>query len=70
MINDPLISSAEITTSLRDARAFRILHRSQDMLGSATQSSGLVIVPTKAAPDLPVLTWCHGTTGLGDAGCP
>jgi len=70
MIADPLITSAEITTSLRDALAFRILHRSRDMLGNATQSSGLVIVPTKATPDLPVMTWCHGTTGLGDAGCP
>ena len=70
MIDDPLISSAEIATSLRDARAFRILHRSEDMLGNATQSSGLVIVPTSATWDLPIMTWCHGTTGLGDAGCP
>jgi hypothetical protein len=31
MIADPLNTSAEITTSLRDARAFRILHRSRDM---------------------------------------
>jgi len=70
MIDDPLISSAEIATSLASARAFRVLHRSQDMLGNATQSSGLVIVPTGATPDLPVMTWCHGTTGLGDAACP
>jgi len=70
MIDDPLISSAELATSLRDARAFRILHRSQDMLGNATQSSGLVIVPTGATPVFPVMTWCHGTTGLGDASCP
>jgi hypothetical protein len=40
------------------------------MLGNATESTGLVIVPTGADPDLPVMTWCHGTTGLGDAACP
>ena len=56
MINDPLISKAEIATSLRGARAFRIRHRSQDMLGNATESTGLVIVPTGADSNIPVMT--------------
>ena len=70
MIDDALLSSREIPTSLRDARAYVIRHRSQDMHGRTTESTGLVITPTEATADMPVLTWCHGTTGLGDAACP
>jgi pimeloyl-ACP methyl ester carboxylesterase len=70
MIDDALLASREIPTSLRDARAFLIRHRSRDMHGRATESTGLVITPTSADADMPVLTWCHGTTGLGDAACP
>jgi len=70
VIDDALLSSREIPTSLRDARAFLVRHRSQDLHGRATESTGLVITPTSADADKPVLTWCHGTTGMGDAACP
>ena len=36
MIDDALLASREIPTSLRDARAFLIRHRSRDMHGRAT----------------------------------
>jgi hypothetical protein len=57
MISDPLISNPEIATSLHGARAFRMRHRSQDMLGNATESTGLVIVPAGASSTTPVMTW-------------
>ena len=37
---------------------------------SFTKASGLVIAPDGKGENRPLLTWCHGTTGLGDAACP
>lgn len=60
----------EISTDIRGARAWRIRYSSQDSLGVATESTGLVIAPSAGGSNLPVVTWAHGTTGLGDAACP
>ena len=60
----------EVATNIRGARAWRIRYSSQDSLGVATESTGLVIAPSAGGNNLPVLTWAHGTTGLGDAACP
>jgi hypothetical protein len=60
----------EVDTNIRGARAWRIRYSSQDSSGNATESTGLVIAPIAGGNDLPVLTWCHGTTGLGDVACP
>lgn len=60
----------EVDTSIRGARAWRIRYSSQDSSGNATQSTGLVIAPSAGGSNLPVVTWGHGTTGLGDAACP
>lgn len=65
-----LLEHEEIATALREARAFRVRHASHDVGGVATEATGLVIVPTAPGEDRPILTWCHGTTGLGDAACP
>jgi pimeloyl-ACP methyl ester carboxylesterase len=65
-----LISSEKISTSITGAEAFRIRYHSQDMHGKATESTGLVIAPTAAGDNRKVLSWAHGTTGLGDAACP
>jgi pimeloyl-ACP methyl ester carboxylesterase len=65
-----LISSVKIATSLLNADAFRILYVSHDMHGNATQSTGLVISPSAPGKNRKVLSWAHGTTGLGDAACP
>lgn len=60
----------EVATTIRGARAWRIRYSSQDSSGVATESTGLVIAPIAEGRDLPVVTWAHGTTGLGDAACP
>jgi pimeloyl-ACP methyl ester carboxylesterase len=50
------------------ARGWRILYLSQTARGAPVAVSGVVFVPTAAAPagGRPVLSWAHGTTGLGD----
>ena len=65
-----IVSSEAIATSIQGARAFKLRYRSIDVNGEATESSGLVIAPSVSGDNRPVLTWCHGTTGIGDAGCP
>ena len=65
-----LLSHDEIPTRITGARAWRVRYTSRDVNGAATESTGLVIVPTAPGAHRPVLTWCHGTTGLGDAACP
>lgn len=65
-----LLERHEVATNIRGARAWRIRYSSQDSLGVATESTGLVIAPSNGGSNLPVVTWAHGTTGLGDAACP
>ena len=62
------------------ATTWQVLYRSENLQGEPIAVSGLVVAPAGAAPGNPVLTWAHGTTGLGDqcaisklfttAGCP
>jgi len=65
-----LISAEDQPTSITGARAWRVRYSSRDVNGAAHEVTGLVIAPTAAGTDRPILTWCHGTTGLGDAACP
>lgn len=60
----------EIDTSITGAKAWHIRYSSRDYQGNPTQSTGLVIAPAGAGADRPILTWAHGTTGIGDAACP
>lgn len=48
--------------------AYRMLYGTQAPDGSATVSSGMLIIPTAAAPaeGRKVLAWAHGTLGFGD----
>lgn len=59
-----------IDTTLARARAWRIRYASRDVNGKPTESTGIVVAPTGVCNDRPILTWCHGTTGLGNAACP
>ena len=59
-----------IDTSIAGAQAWRIRYSSRDYRGNPTESTGLVIAPEKASDNRPIVTWAHGTTGLGDAACP
>lgn len=65
-----LISSEKIESSLTNSIAYRIHYHSSDLHGKATESTGLVITPYEHQEGRKVLTWAHGTTGLGDAACP
>ena len=70
MTNSVLISHEQIDTSTKNAVAYRVLYNSYDLRGNATTSSGLVIAPATPGENRKVLSWTHGTTGLGDAACP
>lgn len=65
-----LIDHQEIPTSVRGAVAHRVTYRSHDLHGRPTESSGLVIAPTAHAEGRRVMSWAHGTTGLGDGASP
>jgi len=65
-----LLHHEPIETAITGAEAWRVRYTSRDVNGAATESTGLVIAPAGAGANRPILTWCHGTTGLGDAACP
>jgi hypothetical protein len=60
----------EIPTSINGAVAYRIRYASHDLNGRPTESTGLVIAPAAAGENRRVMSWSHGTTGLGDAASP
>ena len=65
-----LLSQESIETGITGARAWRIRYISHDVNDVAHEASGLVIAPAAMGENRPIFTWCHGTTGLGDAACP
>jgi len=65
-----LLHLETIPTNVSGARAWRVRYASSDVNGKPTESTGLVIAPIAEGTDRFVLTWAHGTTGLGDAACP
>jgi hypothetical protein len=65
-----LIHHEPIDTSITGARAWRVRYLSRDIAERDQETTGLVIAPEAAGADRPIVTWCHGTTGLGDAACP
>jgi len=69
-MGDVLIYKEEIATSIKGAVAYKIVYHSHDLHGVATTSSGLVIAPAGAGENRRVMSWAHGTTGIGDAACP
>ncbi len=65
-----LLRRERIDTRIRGAQAWRVRYATRDVNGVAHECSGLVIAPAARGDARPILTWCHGTTGLGDAACP
>lgn len=65
-----LLSQEPVDTAIKGAKAWRVRYISRDVNDVAHESSGLVIAPTGRGDNRALLTWCHGTTGLGDAACP
>lgn len=64
-----LLHHEPIQTAITGAKAWRVRYVSRDVNGVDREASGLVIAPAGAGEDRPIITWCHGTTGLGDAAC-
>ncbi|WP_280426842.1 lipase family protein [Nocardia carnea] len=56
----------------QDARSERITYLSQSAAGQKILVSGTVTVPAGEPPEggWPVISWAHGTTGVGDACAP
>jgi len=65
-----LIHHEELATTITGARAWKVRYHSADVNGQPHEATGLVIAPQAPGSDRPVMTWGHGTTGLGDAACP
>ena len=65
-----LLSHNEIGTDIKGARAWKVRYISKDVNGVLNEASGMVIAPEEKGKERKVLTWCHGTTGLGDAATP
>lgn len=65
-----LLHHESVETSLPGTVAWRIRYASRDCRGAVHETTGLVVAPAGSGTDRPVLTWCHGTTGLGNAACP
>lgn len=65
-----LLSSEPVETSINGAVAYRIRYRSSDTRGNATESTGFVVAPAAAGENRKVMSWAHGTTGIGNAAAP
>ncbi|WP_313674601.1 lipase family protein [Mycolicibacterium sp.] len=65
-----LLRHEPVDTGLAGARAWKVHYVSRDVNNVEHEASGLVIAPAGDGVSRPILTWCHGTTGLGDAACP
>jgi len=73
MPENVLIEHRPLDTQLIGAVTWWVRYRSHDIHGNSTESTGFIVAPREDPADgaeRQVMTWCHGTTGLGDAGCP
>ncbi len=66
-----IIRSTPITAP-SGAKAWKVLYHSRAVDGRDIAVSGVVVVPTATAAKggRPIVTWAHGTTGLGDQCAP
>ncbi len=65
-----LLHAKKIETRLQAATAWHVRYLSKDVNDVAHEVTGIVLAPSKQGKDRPIITWCHGTTGLGDVACP
>ena len=65
-----LLRADPIETGIPGASAWKVRYLSADVVGTDHTVSGLVVAPQGTGLGRPLMTWCHGTTGLGNAGCP
>ncbi|MCU1503540.1 MAG: hypothetical protein JWM12_2894 [Ilumatobacteraceae bacterium] len=64
--NGDLIWANQLPGAIANATTWQVLYRSENLQGQPIAVSGIIAVPTTPAAGDPVLTWAHGTTGLGD----
>jgi hypothetical protein len=65
-----LISQEKIPTTIKGADAYKVKYASYDLHGKPTEATGVVIAPSAPGDNRKVMSWAHGTTGMGDAACP
>lgn len=58
-----LIKVEKIATSVQGAEAWKIAYISSDVLDKKTLVTSLVVAPTDARTNRPIMVWAHGTTG-------
>jgi pimeloyl-ACP methyl ester carboxylesterase len=61
---------SDAVTSRDGSTLHKVLYLSSTVAGEPTAVSGLIWVPDAVATDAPVLSYAHGTTGLGDQCAP
>ena len=64
-----LLRRDEVDAGL-DAATYEVRYASESVAGEPIEVSGLIAVPDDVAPDAPILTWAHGTTGIADVCAP
>lgn len=64
-----VIKQEKISTSIKDAQAWRIAYISSDVNERPTISTALVVAPIGTAPagGRPIVAWAHGTTGTAQS---
>jgi hypothetical protein len=67
-----LIKSEKVAAPTLHGTLYRVMYASRSLQNDAVVVTGIVIVPKRPAPagGYPVVTWAHGTTGLGDECAP
>jgi pimeloyl-ACP methyl ester carboxylesterase len=69
-VGNILVSEEKILTPITGADAYKIRYKSYDLHRKPTESTGLVIAPSGHGENRKVVSWAHGTTGMGDASSP
>ena len=69
-MSNVLLHHEKIATSITGADAYKIRYKSYDLNGVPTESTGIVLAPTGPGENRKVMSWGHGTTGMGDSGSP
>lgn len=67
-----IIRTERLGINIPNAKAYRILYRSELATGEQTAVSGMLFVPDTKIPGggRPVVAWAHGTLGMGDGCAP
>lgn len=65
-----IVKREQISTQIPGAEAWKIAYISSDVNNKRTMATALVVAPSGAAKDRPILAWAHGTTGTAQNNGP